>query len=57
MFHLGERAMFVNPRRSSTLIDEDFVGKIKGLVAAAASGTEAHKVPNKVAEVYRYGFS
>ena len=35
LWHLGERCMYLNPRRGCTLVDEDFVGKIKVIVAAS----------------------
>ena len=54
--HLGDRAAYINPRKSCCLLDESFVGKIKQLVRASAHGTPTHRIPLKVAELYRYGF-
>ena len=55
-WHLGDRALWINPRRSCCLIDEDCVGKIKLVVAACTHGTPTHEVQNKVAEQWRLGF-
>ena len=55
LWHLGKRARFLNPRRGNTMVDEDFVGQCKDLVAACASGTEAHRVPEKFLERYNWG--
>ena len=50
-----KRAYYLNPRKGNTMIDEDFVGQCKDIVAACASGTEAHRVPTKVSERYTWG--
>ena len=55
MWHLGQRAKFLNPRKGNTMIDEDFVGKIKDLVSSSAHGTESHLIPTKVFEKYTWG--
>ena len=55
-WHLGDRALWINPRRSCCLIDEDYVGKMKLVVAACAHGPATHEVQNKVAEQYRFGW-
>ena len=57
LWHLADRALFINPRRSCCLLDEDYVGKIKLVVASCAFGTPLHNVQSKAAEQYRYGFS
>ena len=56
LWHLGERALLINPRKSCCLLDEDYVGHFKLLVAACAHGNAAHNIQFKVAEQYRYGF-
>ena len=33
--HLAERALYLNPRRGSTLVDEDFMGRIKSWCSSA----------------------
>ena len=50
MFHLGRRSMFLNPRRGNTMVDEDFVGKMKDIVQSCAHGTESRLNPLKVME-------
>ena len=55
LWHLSRKARFLNPRRTNTFIDEDFVGKMKGLVHSCAAGTELHGMLGKTAEKYRWG--
>ena len=54
--HMGDRALWVNPRKSCCLIDESYVGQMKVVVQACAHGTAAHAIQGKVAEQYRFGF-
>ena len=54
LYHWAERARFLNPRKTNTMIDEDFVGYAKGLAHACAAGTELHVMPVKAAEKYRW---
>lgn len=54
-FHISEHAAFVNPRKGNTMIDEDFVGRMKTIVAACVAGTKPHAVPEKVVLKYRLG--
>jgi len=56
LWHLAERSRYLNPRRSNTMIDEDYVGRIKDLVHACASGTDMDEMAVKAIEKYRYGF-
>ena len=53
--HLGARVAFLNSRKGTTMVDEDFVGQRKHLVVACAQGTEAHVVPLKFSERYCWG--
>eukprot|EP00974_Lingulodinium_polyedra_P009748 934489-Lingulodinium_polyedra.AAC.1 len=55
LWHLGDRSQYLNPRKGNTMLDEDFVGQSKDIVAACASGTEAHRVPAKFVERYSWG--
>ena len=50
LYHLGQKAVFINPRLVSCLVDEDFVGLLSVIVGASAQGSPMHKVPDKVAE-------
>ena len=56
LWHLSRHAHFQNPRRNNTMLDEDFVGRIKDLAAACATGTELHEMPRKTLEKYRWAF-
>ena len=47
--------MYLNPRRSNCMIDEDYVGVVKNCVAASASGTSMEDVPKKVMERIVWG--
>ena len=55
LFHLADRAFWLNPRRGNTFIDEDFVGRMKSIVASCANGTAAHLVPTRFFEKYIWG--
>ena len=55
LYHVGLRAAHLNPRKGNTMVDEDFVGQLKELVAACSHGTESHCVPEKVLERYVWG--
>ena len=57
LYHFGERAQFLSPRRGACLIDEDYVGKIKTIGQACASGTPLHKMPSRIVEKMRWGKS
>ena len=56
LWHLGERALWINPRRSCCLLDEDFVGRMKGVVSSCSVGTALLIIQSKVAEQYCCGF-
>ena len=55
LWHLGERSLFMNPRRANCMLDEDYVGKIKEVVHSTVHGTEAHNVPENVLEKVLWG--
>ena len=55
LFHLGQRAAYINPRRACSMLDEDYVGKVKIVVASAVHGTKAHDVPSKVIDKVQWG--
>ena len=55
LYHLGQRSQFLNPRLGNTMIDEDFVGICKDIVAACANGTEGHLIPARFLEKYMWG--
>ena len=57
LHHLTERALYLHPRRSCCLIDEDFVGEIKGICQRCTASTPLHKVPNAVLAKYRWGMT
>ena len=38
LWHLGDRSQYLNPRKGNTMMDGDFVGQSKDIVAACASG-------------------
>ena len=55
LFHLGQRAAYINPRRACCMLDEDYVGKLKVVVASVVHGTQAHDVPSKVIDKVQWG--
>ena len=54
LYHLAERASYINPRMACCMVDEDYVGQLKVIVASCAQGTPSHKVPEKVSEKLRW---
>ena len=56
VWHMGDRGMLINPRKSCCLLDEDYIGRLKEVVASCANGTALHVIQAKVAEQYRIGF-
>ena len=50
LYHLSDRSRLINPKVTSCMVDEDYAGQIKVIVASCATGTPMHKVPEKVAE-------
>lgn len=57
LWHLADRARFINPRRSCTMVDEDFVGRMKVVTHASSAGTQLHDMSRKSCEKYRWGFT
>ena len=55
LWHLAQRAMFLNPRVGNCAVDEDAVGRWKDIVAACANGTPAHKIPERFMEKMLWG--
>ena len=53
-WHWGQRARYLNPRKTNAMLDEDYVGKIKVLVHSCSPGTELHAMVNKSADKYRW---
>ena len=50
LWHWSRRSMFLNPRRANCMLDEDFVGHMKTIVASCVSGTALEEVPTKLME-------
>jgi hypothetical protein len=57
LWHFGERAQYLCPRRGACLIDEDYVGKIKVVGQACSSGTALHRIQLKIVDKIRWGKS
>ncbi len=55
LWHFGERAQYLCPRRGACLVDEDFVGKQKIVAQSCSAGTALHSIPHKVVEKDRWG--
>ena len=56
LWHLGERSQYLNPRRGNTMLDEDYVGRMKTLIQSCSAGTELDQMPVKAIETYGYVF-
>lgn len=56
-WHLCFRCRFAHPRLGNTCLDEDYVRRIKKIVAMSASGLALHAIPNKVVDKFLWGKS
>ena len=45
LWHLADKSRYLNPRANACMLDEDFVGKKKVVVAACVQGTALEDVP------------
>jgi len=57
LFHLGQRAHYLCPRRGACWIDEDYINKCKEVAQACSAGTPLHKIPSRMVEKMRWGLS
>jgi hypothetical protein len=55
LYHFGQKAMLLNPRKGNCSLDEDFVGICKDIVQSCAHATPAHQIPASFADKYRWG--
>ena len=54
LWHLASKSAFLNPRAGCCMVDEDYVGQIKHIVASSVSGSSMEAVPTKVFEKIRW---
>lgn len=54
LWHLADKARFLNPRRTNTFVDEDFVGRVKVLVHSCSAGTSLQGMVCKFADKYSW---
>ena len=55
LWHLGQRASFLSPRKAACFLDEDFMGKVKKVMQRCTASLALHKVPGKFLQKYRWG--
>ena len=55
LYHLSRRAEWLNPRCGDTSIDEDFLGKLKGIVTSCSAGSSLRLIGDKALSKYRWG--
>ena len=55
LWHLGQKAIFLNPRKGNTMVDEDYVGIFKKIVQACAQGTPSASVSLACMDKYCWG--
>eukprot|EP00811_Abedinium_folium_P007717 NODE_17121_length_960_cov_4.072029.p1 GENE.NODE_17121_length_960_cov_4.072029~~NODE_17121_length_960_cov_4.072029.p1 ORF type:complete len:260 (-),score=55.24 NODE_17121_length_960_cov_4.072029:131-910(-) len=56
-WHLGMRGKYLQTRRGATMLDEDYMGHIKDLVAGCVHGTPSHQVPGNFVERDRWAMT
>ena len=54
MWHMGDRALYLNPRKGATWIDEHFVNKMKILVHSCGAGSTQSQAMVKTAMKYQW---
>ena len=57
LWHLGQRAVYLNPRRAACFIDEDFVKHMKKLCSKCLSNRPLHLATIGMMDKYRYGLT
>ena len=55
LWHLAFSSQWLRPRRGACYLDEDFMGRVKGIVQSCTAATPLHGVPSKVLDKYRWG--
>eukprot|EP00973_Karenia_brevis_P055522 7720625-Karenia_brevis.AAC.1 len=53
-WHWARRTLYLNPRRSICLLDEDFVRRMKNMAQGNVYGLPLHKINNALLTQYRY---
>ena len=54
LYHFARKAAFLHPRRGACYQDEDFMGRVKGLVASSSHALPLHQVATTVLKKYRW---
>ena len=52
LHHLGEKAMFLNPRRGNTMVDETYMGVCKTLAQSCLHSTDDVNMPKAFMDKY-----
>ena len=52
LHHLGEKAMFLNPRRGNTMVEETYMGVCKTLAKSCLHSTDDVNMPKAFMEKY-----
>ena len=54
LWHMGQQAKYLNPRKANTMLDETFMGVCKDLAKSCAHGSDANTIHLKCVEKYRW---
>ena len=54
LWHWSRRVKFIHPRRTNCFLDEDFVGRLKILAQACASGASLESMLKNLFAKYKY---
>ena len=55
LWHLGEKAESLNPRRGACFLDEDFMRRLKAIAQRCTASTPLHNIPAAILDKYRWG--
>ena len=54
LYHLGQKAMFLNPRKGNTMLEETYMGVCKTLAKSCLNSTDDHMMPKAFMEKYQW---
>ena len=54
LYHLGQNAMFLNPRKGNTMLEETYMGVCKTLAKSCLNSTDDHNMPKFFMEKYHW---
>ena len=54
LYHFGQPAMFLNPGKGNTMLEETYMGVCKTLATSCLNSTDDHMMPKAFMEQYQW---